>query len=77
MSFYLLSMLSFVPLLFYLVDGYYEKNIKKGVLFIVSFLLLMAFTSFCVKKMSIYLAVLFPILFIIFLLFSRQKQKKD
>lgn len=33
----ILFILSFVPLLFYLVDGYYEGNIKKGIFQIIAF----------------------------------------
>lgn len=36
----LLSLITIIPLLFYLVDGYYEKNFKKGLLHIVGFLVL-------------------------------------
>lgn len=64
-------MLSYVSLLYYLVDGYYEKNIKKGILFIVSFLVLMGITSFLIKKFDVYIAVIFPLLFIVFLLLTR------
>jgi len=74
MSFYILLTFSYVPLLFYLVDGYYEKNIKKGILFIVSFLILMACTSFCIHRMGVYIAILFPLLFVVFLLFLRPKK---
>lgn len=77
MNFYILLTLSYVPLLFYLVDGYYDKNIKKGILFIVSFLILMGVTSFLIKKIDVYIAVIFPLLFVMFLLFIRPKQKKD
>lgn len=77
MNFYILLTLSYVPLLFYLVDGYYDKNIKKGILFIVSFLILMGVTSFLIKKFDVYIAVIFPLLFVMFLLFIRPKQKKD
>lgn len=71
MNFYILLMLSYVSLLYYLVDGYYEKNIKKGILFIVSFLVLMGITSFLIKKFDVYIAVIFPLLFIVFLLLTR------
>lgn len=71
MIFYILLILSYVPLLYYLVDGYYEKNIKKGILFIVSFLVLMGITSFLIKKFDVYIAVIFPLLFIVFLLLTR------
>ncbi len=69
--YYFLLMLSYVPLLFYLADGYYEKNLKKGVLFIVSFLILMGVTSLCVKSMTIYIAIVFPLLFVLFLYLTR------
>lgn len=70
----LLPLLSVLPLLFYLVDGYYDKNLKKGVLYICGFLLLMCVTVFCIYKIGFYIAILFPVLFIVFLLFSRQNK---
>lgn len=69
----LLFFISTLPILFYLVDGYYEKNIKKGILYIIGFLLLIAVAVFCIHQIGFYIAILFPILLVVFLLFVRPK----
>mgnify|MGYP006184776151 FL=1 len=69
----LLSLITIIPLLFYLVDGYYEKNFKKGLLHIVGFLVLGSVSILLLKTFSIKFAFSIPIIILIFILINNKK----
>ena len=69
----LLSLITIVPLLFYLVDGYYEKNFKKGLLHIVGFLVIGLVSILLLKTFSIKFTFSIPIIILIFILINNKK----
>jgi hypothetical protein len=69
----ILSLLSIVPLLFYLVDGYFEKNIKKGMFHILGFLVLGLITILILKNFSLKFVLSVPIIIVIFILIYDKK----
>lgn len=70
-----LSIISILPLLFYLVDGHYEKNNAKGIYMILGFLSLMFVTIIALKIFKFYFICLIPIFFIVALVFKTVKSK--
>jgi len=73
MNITILSLLSVVPLLFYLVDGYFEKNIKKGIFYILGFLVLGLITILILKSFSLKFVLLIPMIIVIFILINYKK----
>jgi hypothetical protein len=72
-----MSALSFVviaPLLFYLVDGYYESNILKGVYMILGFLLTVTLVCIATKVFEWYYVCFVPVFFIVLVLLKLKKQ---
>lgn len=69
----ILSLLSIVPLLFYLVDGYFEQNLKKGILYILGFLVLGLITILILKTFSLKFVLLIPVILVIFILINYKK----
>jgi len=59
----ILLLVTISPLLFYLVDGYHEKNIRKGVYMILGFLSLMALAVIATKNMGWYVICFVPVFF--------------
>jgi len=62
--------IAILPLLMYMIDGYYEKNIKRGVLQILAFIItgiliiiLMQVTSFAVVFMIPFMLLFFVLFF--------------
>lgn len=68
-----LSLIGIAPLLFYLVDGYCEKNIKKGIFQIIAFLFTMGFTTLMIKIFGVYFALCAPLFLIVLLIFNQIK----
>ena len=68
-----LEFIAIIPLFIFLVDGYYEKNIKKGVLQILAFLITVIVAIILIKKYGLIFIVCVPILLIIFLLVFNKK----
>ncbi|MBN8642671.1 MAG: hypothetical protein J0L86_12735 [Flavobacteriales bacterium] len=71
----ILLLITISPLLFYLVDGYYEKNIRKGVYMILGFLSLMALSVIATKNMGWYIIGFVPVFFTTLVLFKIVKSK--
>lgn len=71
----ILLLITISPLLFYLVDGYYEKNIRKGVYMILGFLSLMALAVIATKNMGWYIIGFVPVFFTTLVLFKIVKSK--
>ena len=67
MNYTILSLLSIVPLFFYLVDGYFEQNIKKGILYVLGFLVLGLITILILKSFSLKFVLSIPMIILIFI----------
>ena len=70
-----LAIISILPLLFYLVDGHYEKNNAKGVYMILGFLSLMALVIIATKIFGWYIVCFVPLFFIILMFYKIVKSK--
>ena len=68
-----LELIAIIPLFVFLVDGYYEKNIKKGVLQILGFLITMIAAIVLIKYYGLIFIVCVPVLLIIFLIVFNKK----
>jgi hypothetical protein len=73
MNYTILSLLSIVPLFFYLVDGYFEQNIKKGILYVLGFLVLGLITILILKSFSLKFVSSIPMIILIFILINYKK----
>jgi hypothetical protein len=73
MNITILSLLSIIPLLFYLVDGYFEQNLKKGILYILGFLVLGLITILILKTFSLKFVLLIPAILVIFVMINYKK----
>ena len=73
MNFTILSLLSIVPLFFYLVDGYFEQNIKKGILYVLGFLVLGLITILILKSFSLKFVSSIPMIILILILINYKK----
>ncbi len=73
MDYSLFSLIGIAPLLFYLVDGYYEKNMKRGTYQIIAFLLVMGFAILLLMKFGIYFALCTPFFIIVLLIINWTK----
>lgn len=73
MNITILSLFSIIPLLFYLVDGYFEQNLKKGILYILGFLVLGLITILILKSFSLKFVLLIPVVLVIFILINYKK----
>ena len=73
MNYTILSLLSIVPLFFYLVDGYFEQNIKKGILYVLGFLVLGLITILILKSFSLKFVLSIPMIILIFILINYKK----
>lgn len=73
MNITILSLLSIIPLLFYLVDGYFEQNLKKGILYILGFLVLGLITILILKTFSLKFVLLIPAILVIFAMINYKK----
>lgn len=68
-------LVAILPLLFYLVDGYYEKNILKGVYMILGFLSVMALVLIATKNLEWYYVCFVPVLIVFAVLYKIVKSK--
>ncbi len=73
MNIIILSLLSIISLLFYLVDGYFEQNLKKGILYILGFLVLGLITILILKTFSLKFVLLIPAILVIFVMINYKK----
>jgi len=73
MNITILSLLSIVPLFFYLVDGYFEQNIKKGILYVLGFLVLGLITILILKSFSLKFVLSIPMIILILILINYKK----
>ena len=73
MNYTILSLLSIVPLFFYLVDGYFEQNIKKGILYVLGFLVLGLITILILKSFSLKFVSSIPMIILILILINYKK----
>lgn len=71
----ILLLITISPLLFYLVDGYYEKNVLKGVYMILGFFSLMVVVVIATKNMGWYVIGLVPVFFTALLLYKIVRSK--
>lgn len=71
----ILLLITISPLLFYLVDGYYEKNVLKGVYMILGFLSLMAVVVLITKNMGWYVIGFVPVFFTALVLYKIVRSK--
>jgi hypothetical protein len=73
MNYTILSLLSIVPLFFYLVDGYFEQNIKKGILYVLGFLVLGLITILILKSFLLKFVLSIPMIILILILINYKK----
>lgn len=66
------AIIPILPLLFYVADGYFEKNILKGSYHIIGFVLLMASALILLRIFGLYFALAAP-LFIMLLFVVKPK----
>lgn len=72
MAFYpLFSLVGIAPLLFFLVDGYYMKNVKRGAYQILAFLCTMAFACLMIRIFKLYFALAFPFFLFVYVGFIK------
>jgi len=69
----ILSLFQLIPLLIYLVDGYKEQNVKKGIMYIMMFIGLTAIVITLIKLLGFLFALTTP-LWIIFILTIKPKK---
>jgi len=71
-----LSIFTIIPLLFYLADGYYEKNVWKGFQYILWFIFLSGFAVYMVKIFGLLFILFCPLFIIILLIINHIKYGK-
>jgi hypothetical protein len=71
MNYTILSLLSIVPLFFYLVDGYFEQNIKKGILYVLGFLVLGLITILILKSFLLKFVLSIPMIILILINYKK------
>lgn len=62
-----------LPTITYLLDGYYEKNIKRGFKKIVAFIFFCLIGLILIKSFGIYFVYSFPLLMIGYILFLKSR----
>jgi len=70
------SLIIIAPLLFFLVDGYYEKNIKRGFYQIIGFVLTFGFACLMLKFFGFRFALCTPIFLLMLLILNRVLKKR-
>jgi uncharacterized protein YqhQ len=63
---------SLIPLILYLVDGYYQKNVKKGVYYILTFLGLALLAGVLAFLFGFYFVLTIPLVLAIFILVTQK-----
>lgn len=69
----LLMIISIAPLVFYLVDGYHEKNIKKGITQILVFLTLACIFIVLLRVLLLKFVLAIPFLILIYIFMITKK----
>jgi hypothetical protein len=72
-SIMVMMLISIVPPFFFIIDGYFQKNIKKGVYYTVGYCGVIAVTFNLVIHFGYLLALSFPVILFLYLLFSNKK----
>ena len=67
---------SLLPLLFYLLDGYYENNIRKGIYMILGFIFIMFITTLTIEAIHWHIIFIVPLFFFL-LVFVKYLSKKE
>ncbi len=68
--------LQLVPVLFYLSDAYHERNIKKGVRYIFSFILFVAIGVFMLLEFGLIFVLSTPLLLVLMLVTKPKNNTK-
>ena len=72
-----LLLLSILPLIGYLIDGYRQKNIKKGIIHILLFFGIVVISRIFLELFGLAFAMGLPVLLLLLvLLFGRKKNEK-
>ncbi len=71
----ILLTVTILPLLFYLVDGYFEKNILKGVYMILGFLSLMSLVVIATKNIGWFIICFIPLFFTVMVVYKIVRSK--
>jgi len=66
-----------IYLLLYLLDGYYEKNIKRGIYQIIAFVITVLLGIFLLKAFMLYFVFVIPFLFFGYILFIRENYNEN
>lgn len=69
----LLMIIALIQLLFYLVDGYHEKNVKKGITQILGFLTLGCITILLLRVLLLKFVLAIPFLILIYIFMITKK----
>ncbi|MCB9195338.1 MAG: hypothetical protein H6598_03855 [Flavobacteriales bacterium] len=72
----LLALISMIPLLLLIYDGYKSGNTKKGIFQILIFLVVVGTGSILVKNYGLMFAIFIPSLLVAFVLLTRRKSKE-
>jgi hypothetical protein len=70
-----LFVIAVLPLLFYWVDGYYAKNMRRGSYMILAFLLTCLFGIVVIKLLKVLVIFVVPLFFVSFLSLGRLRKK--
>jgi hypothetical protein len=70
-----LFVIAVLPLLFYWVDGYYAKNMRRGSYMILAFLLTCLFGIVVIKLLKVLVTFVVPLFFVSFLSLGRLRKK--
>jgi len=70
-----LFVIAVLPLLFYWVDGYYAKNMRRGSYMILAFLLTCLFGIIVIKLLKVLVIFVVPLFFVSFLSLGRLRKK--
>ena len=67
--------ISILPLLFYVIDGYYEKKLRKGIYQILGFIFFTILPLLLVRFFGLFFIFSIPVLFTFFVIITNKKTK--
>ena len=69
--------ISILPLLFYEIDGYYEKNFREGIYQILGFIFFTILTLLLVGFFGLFFIFSIPVLLAVFVIITNKKTKSN
>ncbi|CAM1350313.1 hypothetical protein THALO_200236 [Tenacibaculum halocynthiae] len=70
----ILFSISTIPLWLYIVDGYYQKNIKKGFHYILTFISIIIISFIMLSIYRLYFVFTLPLIIFIFIIQTKRKK---